>query len=88
MYEKFIELNLEGEKFSSVALTEPDEDYEEMQIEEQIEENYDESIMNNPQPILLENPNAANRLIKNNSLEKLNFTNNNPPNPDSTLDKE
>jgi hypothetical protein len=33
MYEKFIELNLEGEKFSSVALTEPDEDYEEMQIE-------------------------------------------------------
>ena len=67
MYEKFIELNLEGEKFSSVALTEPDEDYEQMQIEEQIE-HYDDSIMNNPQPILLENPNAANRLIKNNSL--------------------
>ncbi len=67
MYEKFIELNLEGEKFSSVALTEPDEDYEEVPIEEQIED-YDDSIMNNPQPILLENPNAANRLLKNNSL--------------------
>jgi hypothetical protein len=69
---------LEAEKFSSVALTEPDDDYEEMAIEEVIEENHDDSIMNNPQPVLLENANGSNRVMKNNSLEKLNFNYNNP----------
>lgn len=32
IYDKFIEYNLEAEKYSSVALTEPDEDYDEVPI--------------------------------------------------------
>jgi hypothetical protein len=34
--------------------------------------------MNNPQPILLENHNGSNRVVKNNSLEKLQFLDQNP----------